>query len=217
MCETMFGHCSTSRQSAGRAMSKISEIRELNSLLHDRCSGSSLPRKSLVALLALGCLSTSLAIAAEQKETVIELSYRTTQDGVRPYQFTGHVGTWNITLRLLPGNIIHQTTTYITPTSFTRSYQDFHAVLGQPGAVSNSRAGIWHVMPNNVLLFGNEFPQSLRTREIRLLADGTCVFTVKDELKPGFNEFILYMAKTDEIEYFTKFDNSDFTCKIYQK
>jgi hypothetical protein len=165
-------------------------------------------------------LDTSVSLSPSSGQTVIDIGYDTFETRTRPCCSTNSKTHQEINVVLSPGNNIKETFTISYEDSnfvggrFSKTYEAYDGQIGKEGNISDQ---IWHVMSDNSLFFGQDFPQSTRTKQIIVISDKKCKFIAKDKLKSGFTEYAFPLAKTNELAYFSDYKDRNFTCSIHTK
>ena len=149
------------------------------------------------------------AFAQTAKETVLSYSYDMTLSRINPCCGVDTVH-FDHTLTLKSDNTVVETARISYP-NFQRDYPPYSGQLGKP---SNLPDQIWHVMPDNTLLWGAEALHSLRTKTIKRSAAGGCTFSIKDRLKPGFSDYAYPNAKNGQVSYFSSVQYTNMVCRI---
>lgn len=97
----------------------------------------------------------------------------------------------------------------------TKIYFDKNAmrqVLGSTG--DDSAYAQWHFAGKDQLVRIQHDPQSTRTMTVTLTSPTTCRLDVRDELKPGFNEYAFLRISTHTIGYFSSYQVTSASCAV---
>jgi hypothetical protein len=71
----------------------------------------------------------------------------------------------------------------------------------------------WHVLPRNELLGIEDYRQSIERVEIEI-ANTKCTVNVRDELKPGFTEYMFRPSPNSDWLYFSRHEVTSESCSI---
>ncbi len=161
-----------------------------------------------VSALALSIAATPALAGAT---TVIDLTYDSVMDMVRPETHPGIAVHHNLQITLSDRNKVAE-----TRDRSTRNASDNNAmrqVLG--GANDAGSYAVWRVMSKDMLEGIQHDPQSTRTMVVTLTSPTTCRLDVHDELKPGFNEYAFLRISTHTMGYFSSYRVTGTTCAIH--
>jgi hypothetical protein len=142
--------------------------------------------------------------------TVIDLTYDSVMDMVRPEVHPGIAVHHNLQITLSDGNKVSE-----TRDRSVRNASDANAmrqVLG--GGGEGGSYASWHVVSKDKLERIQRDPQSTRTMVVSLTSPTTCRLDIHDELKPGFNEYAFLRVSTHTLGYFSSYRVTGTTCAI---
>ena len=161
-----------------------------------------------VAALALATVATP---ALAGGTTVINLTYDSIMDMVRPEAHPGIAVHHNLQIRLSGRNNVAE-----SRDRSTRNASDSNAmrqVLG--GGNDAGTYAAWRVVSKDKLERIQHDPQSTRTMIVTLTSPTTCRLDVRDQLKPGFSEYAFLRISTHTIGYFSSYRVAGTTCAIH--
>jgi hypothetical protein len=168
-----------------------------------RIQAGALPAAAVGALMA-AALPTSAARA-----TVIDLTYDSVMDMVRPEVKPNIPVHHNLQVTLSGGNGVSE-----HRDRNVNQYSDRNAmtqVLNSTG--DEGTYASWSVAPDNRLIRVQNDPQSTRTMTVTLTGN-TCHLDVVDRLKPGFSEYAFLRITTHTIGYFSSYRVVRTTCAV---
>lgn len=159
----------------------------------------------------LVAIATGLASpAVADGQTVIDLSYDSVMDMVRPEIHSGIKVHHNLQVILSDRNKVSE-----KRDRNTKQYSDKNAmthVLGSSG--DEGGYADWHVAGKDRLIRIQRDPQSTRTMTVTLTSPTTCRLEVRDQLKPGFDEYAFLRISTHTIGYFSTYQVTSASCEI---
>jgi hypothetical protein len=154
-------------------------------------------------------LSTSVMSQAgdASKKTVIDLNYDAVMDETHPIPSNGDTAHFHIQVVLSGKNNVSQ--------EFRLSHGDKIDEQSTGGSLGQSSfSGVWHVASRNRLVHVWDMAQSVRTITVELNSDNTCTMHVTDRLKPGFREYAFQANWTNGLQYFSRYENVNESCRI---
>lgn len=143
--------------------------------------------------------------------TVIDLTYNSVMDMVRPEVHPGIAVHHNLQITLSGRNNVSE-----SRDRSTKNASDSNAmrqILG--GGNDAGTYAAWHVVSKDKLERIQRDPQSTRTMLVTLTSPTTCRLDIQDELKPGFNEYAFLRITTHTIGYFSSYHVTGTTCAIH--
>jgi hypothetical protein len=167
-------------------------------------------RRSILALVGSVILSMAGHAHAEGR-TVIDLTYDSVMDMVRPEQHPGIAVHHNLQVILSGRNNVSE-----KRDRSTGSKSDNNAmqqVLGSSGEAGSYAA--WRVVSKDRLLRVQHDPQSTRTMTVTMTSPTTCRLDIKDELKPGYTEHAFLRIAQHSLGYFSSYRVTGTSCTIH--
>jgi len=166
-------------------------------------------RRALPLLIsALLAFSTPIATAAG--DTIIDLTYDSVMDMVRPEIHPGIAVHHNLQVTVSANHKLAE-----DRNRSTGPYHDQNAmaqILASSG--DESTYASWRVEPDGRLVRIQNDPQSTRTITVTLMPGNTCHLDVVDQLKPGFSEYAFLRISTHTIGYFSTYRVVHTSCTI---
>ena len=155
-------------------------------------------------------LALAAAPAAEAADNVIDLTYDSVMDMVRPEMRPGIAVHHNLQVTISANNNLTE-----DRNRNAGPYRDQNAmvqVLASSG--DDSTYASWRVEQDGRLVRTQNDPQSVRTMTVTLLPGKTCHLEVVDRLKPGFSEYAFLRISTHTIGYFSTYRVVRTSCTI---
>lgn len=160
------------------------------------------------AAFALAVLATP---ARAGPTTVIDLTYDSVMDMVRPEAHPGIAVHHNLQITLSGRSNVSE-----NRDRSTRNASDKNAMQQVLGGGNDAGSyAIWRVVSKDKLERIQHDPQSTRTMVVTLTSPTTCRLDVRDELKPGFNEYAFLRISTHTLGYFSSYRVTGTTCAIH--
>ena len=163
-----------------------------------------------VGLLGAATLSFAGSAALAGGTTVIDLTYDSVMDMVRPEVHPGIAVHHNLQITLSERNKVAE-----SRDRSTRNASDSNSmrqVLG--GANDAGTYAVWHVVSKDRLERIQHDPQSTRTMAVTLTSPTTCRLDIRDELKPGFQDYAFLRISTHTLGYFSSYRVTSTSCSI---
>jgi hypothetical protein len=162
----------------------------------------------LAGAALLCALGAAPSLAASQ--TVIDLTYDSIMDMVRPENHPGISVHHNLQVVLSEGNKVSE-----KRDRATGRYADNNAMAQLLRSSGNEGAyAAWHVLSASQLVRIERDPQSTRTMTVTLTSPTACRLEVRDQLKPGFNEYAFLRISTHQLGYFSTYQVTSTSCAI---
>lgn len=159
----------------------------------------------------IGAALALLAATPARAATVIDLTYDSVMDMVRPTLHPGIAVHHNLQVVLSAGNKVSEKRDRATNRASDKNAM--MQVLHSSG--DNGAYATWHVLPGNRLVRIQRDPQSTRTMTVTLASPTTCSLEVRDALKPGFNEYAFLRVSVHELGYFSNYRVTNTSCAIH--
>ena len=160
-------------------------------------------------MLLLGATGARAQDAATA-ETLIDLSYDTTDVRVRP---SPESGTVHHTLHIvLSGNHVAETSNSRSGTGMTVGGAHDGRFGEDVDRVNSSAA--WHVLGPQSLARIRAYPQNIETITVTVLPDKQCTLGVTNRLKPGYTEYTLNSIDAGGLGYYSQWEASNESCTI---
>jgi len=147
--------------------------------------------------------------AAASADTVIDLTYDSVMDMVRPEVHPHIVVHHNLHVTISGGNLSEHRD------RSAKKYSDKNAmgqVLSSSG--DDQAYASWKVAPDGRLVRIEEDPQSTRTMTVTLQPGNTCRLEVVDQLKPGFTEWELLRISNHQMGFFVNYRITGTSCAV---
>ncbi len=161
----------------------------------------------LLATVALLIVSPVFAGGA----TVIDLTYDSVMDMVRPEAHSGIAVHHNLQITLSDRNKVAE-----TRDRSTRHASDNNAMRQVLGGANDAGAyAVWHVVSKDTLERIQRDPQSTRTMIVTLTSPTSCRLDVRDQLKPGFSDYAFLRISTHSMGYFSSYRVTGTSCTIH--
>ena len=160
---------------------------------------------------AIAILTMLTSPANADGQTVIDLTYDSVMDMVRPEIHPGIVVHHNLQVTLSDRNKVSE-----ARDRSTHKLSDNNAmkqVLGSSGDAGSYAS--WHVVGKDQLIRVQHDPQSTRTMTVTLSSPTTCRLDVKDVLKPGFSEYAFLRISAHTLGYFSTYQVTSTSCTIH--
>jgi hypothetical protein len=171
--------------------------------------------ENLSSLLLSGAVITFLTMLTcpgnAETQTVIDLTYDSAMDMVRPEVHPGIVVHHNLQVTLSDRNKVSE-----TRDRSTHKFSDNNGmkqVLGSSGDAGNYAS--WHVVGKDQLIRVEHDPQSTRTMTVTLTSPTTCRLEVTDALRSGFSEYAFLRISTHSLGYFSTYRVTGTSCTIH--
>jgi hypothetical protein len=156
-------------------------------------------------------LAWAAATPSFAADTVIDLTYDSVMDMVRPTNYPGISVHHNLQVVLSAGNKLSE-----KRDRSTKQYSDKNAMTQVlRGGADNGVYASWRLLSKDHLVRIERDPQSIRTMTVTLTSPTTCSLEVKDELKPGFSEYAFLRISTHELGYFSSYRVVSTSCAIH--
>jgi hypothetical protein len=170
------------------------------------CQAVRLLTSVVTAFAALGALPANSAA-----NTVIDLTYDSVMDMVRPEVHTGIAVHHHLQVTVSGGgNLSEDRNRSAGP------YQDRNAMMQVLSSSGDEAAyASWRVARDGRLVRAQNDPQSTRTMTVTLLPGNACRLEVVDQLKPGFSEYAFLRISTHTIGYFSTYRVTRTSCTIH--
>jgi hypothetical protein len=167
--------------------------------------------RRLVLVIGASSALLSLSPAHAAANTLIDLSYDSVMDMVRPEVHTGIVVHHNLQITVTgAGNLAEARNRSTGP------FQDQNSMIQVLGSSSDESAyASWQVAADGRLVRVQNDPQSTRTMTVTLLPGNTCRLEIVDQLKPGFNEYAFLRISTHTIGYFSTYRVIRTSCTLH--
>ena len=179
--------------------------------MHDNRTRTANSLRSLLSGGAAAILTMLASAARGEGQTVIDLTYDSVMDMVRPEIHPGIVVHHNLQVILSDRNKVSE-----TRDRSTHKLSDNNAmkqVLGSSGDAGNYAS--WHVVGKDQLIRVQRDPQSTRTMTVTLISPTTCRLDVTDALKPGFSEYAFLRISSHTLGYFSTYQVTSTSCTIH--
>jgi hypothetical protein len=142
---------------------------------------------------------------------VIDLTYDSVMDMVRPEVHPGITVHHNLQMTLSDRNKVAE-----SRDRSTRNASDTNAMRQVLGGSNDAGAyAVWHVVSKDKLERIQHDPQSTRTMMVTLTPPTSCRLDIRDELKPGFNEYAFLRITTHTMGYFSNYRVTNTSCSIH--
>lgn len=162
------------------------------------------------SLLTIGVLSW-LAPAAAQGNMVIDLTYDSVMDMVRPEVRPGIKVHHNLQVTVSGHNALSE-----NRNRSAGAYSDRNAMMQVLGSTGDDLSyASWQVAADGRLVRTQNDPQSTRTMIVTFLPENRCRLDVSDQLKPGFKEYAFLRVSTHTLGYFSTYVVTSTTCTIH--
>jgi hypothetical protein len=168
-------------------------------------------RPTLAAFLISAAAFGTVVASRAAEGTVINLTYDSIMDMVRPEIHPGITVHHDLTVTLSGRNQVSESRSRNTKNLSDRN--SAAQVLSSSGDGSSYTS--WHIAPGNRFVRIQRDPQSTRTLTVTLTSDTTCDLEVEDHLKPGFNEYAFLRISSHTIGYFSSYHVTSTSCTIH--
>ena len=163
---------------------------------------------------SVGCAGLAALIptraATAGATTVIDLTYDSVMDMVRPEAHPGIAVHHNLQITLSDRNKVGE-----TRDRSTRNASDSNSMRQVLGGANDAGVyAVWHVLSKDRLERIQHDPQSTRTMIVTLTSPTSCRLDIRDELKPGFNEYAFLRITTHTMGYFSSYRVTGTSCAI---
>jgi hypothetical protein len=162
-------------------------------------------------LLLAAMLFPAVGLVASQAaaQTVIDLTYDSVMDMVRPEQHPGIAVHHNLQIAFAGQNVAENRDRN------ARQFSDRNAMVQELGGTEQSGTyASWRIESNTRLVRTQRDPQSTRTMTVTLTSPTTCHLDVVDTLNPGFSEYAFLRISTHTLGYFSSYRVIDTSCAI---
>jgi len=167
-------------------------------------------RPTRVASLVLLLTMVVTLPATPASATVIDLTYDSLMDMVRPEVHPGLAVHHNLQITISGGNDVAE-----HRDRSAKQYTDQNGmtqVLSSTGDEGSYAS--WRVASDGRLIRIQNDPQSTRTMTVTLTPGSTCRLDVVDQLKPGFTEYAFLRISTHTIGYFSSYRVTHTSCTM---
>ncbi|HVM81562.1 MAG TPA: hypothetical protein VMU06_21250 [Stellaceae bacterium] len=165
----------------------------------------------MVALaLAAALAAAGAGAAGPEQTTVIDLTYDSVMDMVRP--------------EVRPGIKVHHRL-QVTVSGYdrlseqrdrsTHGYRDENRTVQVLGSTDDEHSYVsWKVAADGTLVREQNDPQSTRTMTVTLLPGNKCTLEVVDRLKPGFKEWEFLRITMHTMAFFSSYEVKHTSCSV---
>jgi hypothetical protein len=160
--------------------------------------------------LGLAAAATVALAAHADQATVIDLTYDSTMDMVRPEYRPGIEVHHHLHVTVSGAGILSERRNRNTKLDADRNASA--QILDDSG--DNPTYVTWHTEADGRLVRVQQDPQSTRTMTVTLLPGNTCRLDVVDRLKPGFTEYEFLRIRTHTMGFYSTYAVVATSCRI---
>jgi hypothetical protein len=165
----------------------------------------------LAASFTFAATLTAVVASQAANGTVIDLSYDSIMDMVRPEVRPGIAVHHDLAITISGHNQVFESRSRNAGNLSDRNSAS--QVLGSSGDGSSYTS--WHAAPGHRFIRIQQDPQSTRTMTVTLTSNTTCHLDVEDRLKPGFAEYAFLRISSHSLGYFSSYHVTNTSCMIH--